>query len=664
MGTTVATNALLERKGEPTRAGHHRAASATPCASASRAGRDLFARHIVLPAPLYDRVVEIDERVARRRRGADGRSTRTGRAPDLQAAFDDGFRAVAIVLMHGWRFTDARGAAGRDRARDRLHPDLGQPRGRRPDQAGRARRHHRGRRLSVAGAARAMSTGSARDLGAGDAAAVHAVERRPDRRRDAFRGKDAILSGPAGGVVGMAATARAAGLRPRHRLRHGRHLDRRVATTPARYERTNETRGRGRAAARADAGHPHGGGGRRLDLPLRRGAAAGRARSRPGAVPGPACYRRGGPLTVTDCNVMLGKLRPDVLPAVFGPNGDQPLDADVVARSSPRLPPRSRAATGGDRAARRWPRASSPSPSRTWPRRSSRSRSSAATTSAGYVLACFGGAGGQHACLVADALGMTRVMLHPLAGVLSAYGMGLADLRAIREATRRGAAGRRAGAAIWTARRRRLEAAARAGARRPGRAAVGAVDGRCAAPGEVRRHRHRRSTVAARRRRRRWRPPSRRRTAAASASSRRSKALVVEALSVEAVGAPPGGDGARAPRPAGAPRRPLPRVAGAHGRQRPRRAGLSPRRPRPGRRRRRPRPHPRGHRHHRGRARLARARSTTRCNLILDAHRAAAARRAAGHATPTRSCWRCSTAASWRVAEQMGAALRAHGAIR
>jgi len=154
-----------------------------------------------------------------------------------------------------------------------------------------------------------------------------------------------------------------------------------------------------------------------------------------GANPGPACYRRGGPLTVTDCNLMLGKLSPDFFPAVFGPNADQPLDRDVVVGKFEALAGEILAATG---------KAMTPAEIAEGfvtiavenmakaVRQISIQRGYDVTR---YVLACFGGAGGQHACLVADALGMTQVMIHPFAGVLSAYGMGLADLRLMREET-------------------------------------------------------------------------------------------------------------------------------------------------------------------------------------------------------------------------------------
>ncbi len=205
-------------------------------------------------------------------------------------------------------------------------------------------------------------------------------------------------------------------------------------TTPGGFERAFETAGRRRAHARADDGDPHGRRRRRLDPAFRRRALPRRARIRAGADPGPACYRRGGPLTVTDANVMRRQDPAGVLPGGVRPE----------RRSAARRRRRARAlrrAGRGDRRRRparrarpsRSPRGSCGSPSPTWPTRSSRSRCSAATTSTRFTLACFGGAGGQHACLVADALGMETVFIHPLAGVLSAYGMGLADQSVMRE---------------------------------------------------------------------------------------------------------------------------------------------------------------------------------------------------------------------------------------
>ena len=189
-----------------------------------------------------------------------------------------------------------------------------------------------------------------------------------------------------------------------------------------------------------------------------------------GANPGPAAYRRGGPLTVTDCNVMVGKLDPDLFPTVFGPAATSRSTRRSCARSSPRSRPTSprRPAWRGRR--RRSPRASSRSPSRTWRNAIKHISVQRGYDVTEYTLCCFGGAGGQHACLVADALGMTRVFIHPLAGVLSAYGMGLADVRALRqqavEATLVAGSARRGRPTRSRARRRRRAPRSRAGHRR------------------------------------------------------------------------------------------------------------------------------------------------------------------------------------------------------
>ncbi|MBO9708758.1 MAG: hydantoinase B/oxoprolinase family protein [Caulobacter sp.] len=429
MGTTVATNALLERKGEPTvlaiTKGH---------ADALRIGYQarpkLFDRNIVKPEALYARVVEIDERVA-----VDGGVLRpldeAAARGDLRAAFEAGFRAVAIVLMHGFRFTDheARVAA--------IAREIGFT------------------QVSVSHEVSPLM----KLVGRGDTTVVDAylspiLRRYVDRVAGAlgretrllfmqsnggltdaraFRGKDAILSGPAGGVVGMARTAGEAGFdRVIGFDMGGTSTD--VCHYAGEYERAYETVVAG-VRMRAPMMNIHtvaAGGGSICTFD---GARFRVGPESAGANPGPACYRRGGPLTVTDCNVMLGKLSPDFFPAVFGPNADQPLDLAVVVEKFQALAEDVAVATG---------RAMSPQQIAEGfvtiavenmakaVRQISIQRGYDVTR---YVLACFGGAGGQHACLVADALGMTKVMIHPFAGVLSAYGMGLADLRLIREET-------------------------------------------------------------------------------------------------------------------------------------------------------------------------------------------------------------------------------------
>ena len=266
----------------------------------------------------------------------------------------------------------------------------------------------------------------------------------------AFRGKDAILSGPAGGIVGMARTAQAAGFdRVIGFDMGGTSTD--VSHFAGEFERAVRDPGRRGADAGTDDEHPHGRRGRRLDPAFRRRAVPRRAAESPGADPGPACYRRGGPLTVTDANVMLGKIQPAYFPRVFGASAptsrstrDRASRPPVRRRSAaePR-PARDRRRRAGARGGGREVQRASRSETR-WRTRSRRSRSSAATTSPGTRWRCFGGAGRPARLRRRRRAGhRPRCFVHPLAGVLSAYGMGLADQTAMREAVGRGAAGRR-----------------------------------------------------------------------------------------------------------------------------------------------------------------------------------------------------------------------------
>ena len=423
MGTTVATNALLERKGERVLL-----AITAGFGDALRIGYqarpDIFARRIVLPESLYDRVVEIDERVT-----ADGEVLRP---LDLEAArtclleaYADGSRAIAIVLMHGWRWTE------HERALAALARETGFTQV--------SASHEVGPLIKL--------------VGRGDTTVVDAylspvLRLYVDRvvaalgaetrlffmqsnggLTDAatFQGKDAILSGPAGGIVGMVKSAEEAGF---DRIigfdMGGTSTD--VSHHAGHYERTNETIVAG-VRVRAPMLEIHtvaAGGGSICHYD------GSRFRVGPdsaGAVPGPACYRRGGPLTITDCNVVLGKIRPEHFPAVFGPSGDQAIDAAasraLCAEIGERAGMSAAAVAGG------FVRIAVDSMAKAI-KQISIARGHDVTR---YTLQCFGGAGGQHACLVADALAMERVMIHPLAGVLSAYGMGLADQVELRQRT-------------------------------------------------------------------------------------------------------------------------------------------------------------------------------------------------------------------------------------
>ncbi|HVR91435.1 MAG TPA: hydantoinase B/oxoprolinase family protein [Novosphingobium sp.] len=429
IGTTVATNALLERKGEPVLLAITRGfGDALQIGYQERP--ELFVRQIVLPAPVYSDVVEIDERI-----GADGgvvrpldlQTARTG----LQAAFDRGLRAIAIVLLHGYRYA-AHEAALADVARE-----IGFT------------------QISVSHEVAPLI----KLIGRGDTTVVDAylspvLERYVASLQQAaggeldtlfmqssgglvpggrFRGKDAILSGPAGGIIGMARTAAQAGYDAVIGFdMGGTSTD--VSHFAGQFERDSETQVGG-ARIRAPMMRIHtvaAGGGSICSFD---GARFQVGPHSAGAVPGPACYRRGGPLTVTDCNLLLGKIVPEHFPAVFGESGAEPLDAQIVAqkfaklvaevqRSADQVLSPAQAAEGFVTIAVA----------------NMANAIKAISVAKGhdvtrYTLACFGGAGGQHACLVADALGMTTVMIHPFSGVLSAYGMGLADRRAVRERT-------------------------------------------------------------------------------------------------------------------------------------------------------------------------------------------------------------------------------------
>jgi 5-oxoprolinase (ATP-hydrolysing) len=420
MGTTVATNALLERRGEPTLL-----VTTRGFRDALRIGYQnrprLFDRHIVLPELLYAQVIEADERV-----GAHGEIVQpldeASLREQLAAAHGRGLRSLAIVFMHGWRYTTHEAAAAR------LARDVGFE------------------QVSTSHQTSPMMKFVSRgDTTVVDAYLSPILRRYVQQVRDempgvriffmqssggladaaVFQGKDAILSGPAGGIVGMARTAALAG--------HDRVIGFDMGGTSTdvshfagEFEREFETQVAG-VRMRAPMLSIHtvaAGGGSVLEFDGARFRVGPRSA---GASPGPASYGRGGPLAVTDANVMLGKIQPRFFPRVFGPGGDEPLAEDVVREKFAELALRcgrsiEDVAQGFiDIAVQQMANAI---------KKISVARGYDVTR---YTLQCFGGAGGQHACLVADALGISRVFVHPLAGVLSAYGMGLADQSLIRE---------------------------------------------------------------------------------------------------------------------------------------------------------------------------------------------------------------------------------------
>jgi 5-oxoprolinase (ATP-hydrolysing) len=456
MGTTVATNALLERKGERTLLLITRGFR-DALRIAYQARPDIFAKEIVLPEQLYDRVVEVDERVR-----ADGTLERAldlaSAEEEIARARSDGFDAVAIVLMHSWKYPE------HERAVARLCRDSGFSQVSTSHEAsplvklvGRGDTAVVDAYLSPILARYVRQV--AGELGAVPPAFPHSADKHsplppsalpgisPTRGEighspaprlmfmmssggltaaERFRGKDAILSGPAGGVVGMAETARLAGFQ--HVIGFdmgGTSTD--VAHYDGDYERAFDTEVAG-VRIRAPMMRIHtvaAGGGSILHYD------AGRFRVGPdsaGANPGPACYRRGGPLAVTDANLLIGKLQPDFFPAIFGPNQDQRLDAESVKEKFAALAKQ----IGGkspEAVAEGFVTVAVENMANAI-KKISVQRGYDVTR---YLLNCFGGAGGQHACLVADALGMEAVLIHPFSGLLSAYGIGLASVFAARQ---------------------------------------------------------------------------------------------------------------------------------------------------------------------------------------------------------------------------------------
>ncbi|MEU3995820.1 hydantoinase B/oxoprolinase family protein [Streptomyces fungicidicus] len=426
MGTTVATNALLERKGERTLLVVTRGfRDALRIAYQNRPR--IFARRIDLPELLYERVVEVDERLA-----ADGTVLR---APDLDAltgplrqAYDDGIRAVAVVCLHS-----------------HLHPAHEQAVG---DLAARVGFPQISLSSEVSPLMKLVPRGDTAVVDAYLSPVLRRYVRHVADELDGvrmmfmqsngglteagrFRGKDAILSGPAGGIVGMARMSQLAGFdRVIGFDMGGTSTD--VSHFAGEYERvfTTQIAGVRLRAPMLDIHTVAAGGGSVLHFD------GSRYRVGPdsaGADPGPACYRRGGPLAVTDANVMLGRIQPAHFPAVFGPDGDQPLDAALVRDRFTALAGEIRERTGDDRTpeqvAEGYLRIAVANIAGAV-KRISVLKGHDVTR---YALTTFGGAGGQHACMVADSLGIGTVLVPPMAGVLSALGIGLADTTAMRE---------------------------------------------------------------------------------------------------------------------------------------------------------------------------------------------------------------------------------------
>jgi 5-oxoprolinase (ATP-hydrolysing) len=420
MGTTVATNALLERKGEPTLLITTQGFKDALRIAYQNRPR-LFDRHIVLPELLYERVIEAQERM-----GAQGEVIEPLDEAHLKerlwAAYDAGLRSAAIVFMHGYRYTAHEEAAARI-AREIGFTQVSASHATSPMMKLVSRGD-----TTVVDAYLSPILRRYVDQVAGEMPGVKLFFMQSSgglTDAQVFQGKDAILSGPAGGIVGMARTA---GLAGHDKVigfdMGGTSTD--VSHYAGEFEREFETQVAG-VRMRAPMMSIHtvaAGGGSIL------GFDGARFRVGPesaGANPGPASYRRGGPLAVTDANVMVGKIQPAHFPKVFGHAANEALDRDAVAQKFGEL------ATQTGRSAEDVAHGFIQIAVQQMANAIKKISVARGYDVTRYTLQCFGGAGGQHACLVADALGMTRVFVHPLAGVLSAYGMGLADQNVIRE---------------------------------------------------------------------------------------------------------------------------------------------------------------------------------------------------------------------------------------
>ncbi|MFD9498253.1 hydantoinase B/oxoprolinase family protein [Streptomyces sp. NPDC060035] len=426
MGTTVATNALLERRGEPTvlviTEGFR---DALRIAYQNRPR--LFDRHILLPEAVYDRVIEVPERI-----DAGGRTVkpldRTAVAEQLAAVRDDGIVSAAVVLMHGYRHPDHEIAVA-EAAREAGFTQVScshevspliklVPRG----------------DTTVVDAYLSPILRRYVDEVAGELSGIRLMFMQSNgglREAAHFRGKDAVLSGPAGGVVGMVRTSEQAGYdRVIGFDMGGTSTD--VSHYAGEFEREFGTQVAGvrMRAPMMSINTVAAGGGSVLHFDGRRYRVGPDSA---GADPGPACYRRGGPLTVTDANVMLGRVQAAYFPAVFGPAGDQPLDEEIVRERFGALAERAASVTGQPRTAAETASGFLEIAVLNMANAVKKISVQRGHDITRYALTTFGGAGGQHACAVADALGIDTVLVPPLAGVLSAYGIGLADATAMRE---------------------------------------------------------------------------------------------------------------------------------------------------------------------------------------------------------------------------------------
>ncbi|MEL6461849.1 MAG: hydantoinase/oxoprolinase family protein [Cyanobacteria bacterium J06621_15] len=427
MGTTVATNALLERKGD-------RVLFVTTKGfkDALRIGYqnrpDIFARHIVLPTMLYEQVIEVNERYDAKGNELIPVDIEAVKK-DLQAIYDRGIRSCAIVLMHSYNYPQ------HEQQVSKIAQDVGFT------------------QISISHeVSPLMKLVSRGDTTVVDAYLTPILRRYVDSvasqlpgvklmfmKSDGglvdaqqFQGKDSILSGPAGGIVGAVQTSLRGGFDSIITFdMGGTSTD--VAHFNGEYERQLENEIAG-ARMRVPVLAIHtiaAGGGSILSFD---GSSYRVGPESAGSIPGPACYRRGGKLAVTDANVMLGKIHPQYFPAVFGQDGNLPLDKDIVTEKFIQLAEEIQTATGNHRTPEQVAAGFISIAVESMANAIKKISLQRGYDVTNYALCCFGGAGAQVACLIADTLGMKQIFLHPYAGVLSAYGMGLADVRAIKEA--------------------------------------------------------------------------------------------------------------------------------------------------------------------------------------------------------------------------------------
>lgn len=428
MGTTVATNALLERKGDPTVL-VITSGLKDQLEIGYQERPDIFAKEIVKPEMLYSRVVEVDERVL-----ADGSIEKPvdleALRGDLTEAYANDIRSIAIVLMHAYAYPNHEVEIAK------LAGEIGF------EQISVS--HEVSPLIKIVGRgdttvadaylspilSRYVERVTAALSGAEDGRGPKVMFMASSgglKAADLFQGRDAILSGPAGGIVGMAESAKIAGFEKVIGFdMGGTSTD--VSHYAGDYERAFETQVAG-VRMRVPMMRIHtvaAGGGSILFYD---GARFRVGPESAGANPGPKCYRNNGPLTVTDANLMVGKLQPSFFPAIFGPNHNEPLDAEAVREAFEALATQIGDGRSPEEVADGFLRIAVENMANAI-KKISVQRGYDVTE---YALNCFGSAGGQHACLIADTLGMETVLIHPLSGLLSAYGMGLADLRASRE---------------------------------------------------------------------------------------------------------------------------------------------------------------------------------------------------------------------------------------